>query len=241
MAYRLVIRAAGGEVRHVLAAGDNLVGSAGDCAIRLVEPTVSRRHAVVRVADGRIEVEDLGSRNGTLVSGQRLAGARSLAVGAPLVLGGLPAVVEEVPEGDLEAAVVFSPAGERNPGLPPPVGGSTDSVGSLVAFALDVLPMLVERLAQGADRPTMARAVGAALFECLPCLEVEILTDGGPVPAIVFTAARAEKPDSGSPVDEHVAGLSIHARFPGTGQARTYGRVVRAAAQLIACAAPTDG
>jgi DNA-binding NtrC family response regulator len=114
-------------------------------------------------------------------------------------------------------------------------------VGSLVAFALDVLPTLVERLALGVDRLTMARAVGAALFECLPCLEVEILAESGPVPAIIFTAARAEKPDSGSPVDEHVAGLSIHARFPGTGQARTYGRVVRAAAQLIACADLGDG
>lgn len=236
MAYRLVIQTAAGEVRHLLAPGDNLVGSAGECGIRLVEPTVSRRHAIVRVGEGSLEIEDLGSRNGTLVGGQRLTGTRPLAVGEPLVLGGLSAAVEEVPEGDLEPAVVLGSGGRPESDAPVPAAGPTDAVGSLVAFALEALPTLLERLAQGADRHTMARAVGAALFESLPCLEVEILATDGPAPAVVFTAARSERTDSGSPVDEHVDGLSIHTRFPGTGQARTYRRVVRAAAQLVACA-----
>ncbi|HPC82879.1 MAG TPA: sigma 54-interacting transcriptional regulator [Thermoanaerobaculaceae bacterium] len=238
MAYRLVIQTAAGEVRHVLASGDNLVGSAPGCAVRLLEPTVSRRHAILRVGENGLEIEDLGSRNGTLVGGVRLRGTRPLAVGEPLVLGGVSAAVEEVQAGDLEAAVVLGRNGLHDAGAPAPSGGATDAIGSLVAFALEALPALLERLAGGADRDTMARAVGAALFESLPCLEVEILTSGGPAPAVAFTAARSEKSDSGSPVDEHVGGLSVHVRFPGTSQARTYRRIVRAAAQLVACAGP---
>ena len=36
------------------------------------DPLVSRRHAVIRVAAGVLEVEDLGSLNGTWVNGERL-------------------------------------------------------------------------------------------------------------------------------------------------------------------------
>lgn len=44
------------------------------------DPEMSRRHAAIRVSDGGIELEDLGSTNGTLVDGVRIS--------APVMLGG---------------------------------------------------------------------------------------------------------------------------------------------------------
>jgi hypothetical protein len=46
-----------------------LIGRLSDCRITLADPNVSRRHAEVRVEDGRPVVVDLGSTNGTKVNG----------------------------------------------------------------------------------------------------------------------------------------------------------------------------
>jgi hypothetical protein len=46
-----------------------VMGRLPDCEITLADPNVSRRHAEVRVADGRTVVLDLGSTNGTKVNG----------------------------------------------------------------------------------------------------------------------------------------------------------------------------
>jgi hypothetical protein len=52
---------------------DGLVlGRAPECGVRLDEPSVSRRHAVVHGEPGRWSVEDCGSRNGTRVGPDRL-------------------------------------------------------------------------------------------------------------------------------------------------------------------------
>jgi pSer/pThr/pTyr-binding forkhead associated (FHA) protein len=62
----------GSQVRRFpLAAGEHVIGSGPDVEI-VLEPTgVSRRHASIRVlADGGAVVADLGSKNGTRVSGR---------------------------------------------------------------------------------------------------------------------------------------------------------------------------
>lgn len=49
------------------------IGRSGDLAIQLIGPTVSRHHAELRVeADGATVLCDLGSRNGTLMDGERI-------------------------------------------------------------------------------------------------------------------------------------------------------------------------
>jgi DNA-binding winged helix-turn-helix (wHTH) protein len=53
--------------------GDNLVGRAPECPISLASSTVSRHHARLVLLGGRAAVEDLGSKNGTYVRGQRIA------------------------------------------------------------------------------------------------------------------------------------------------------------------------
>ena len=45
--------------------GDLVLGRAAGCGLVLTDPDVSRRHAVVSVAEGRVSVADLGSSNGS--------------------------------------------------------------------------------------------------------------------------------------------------------------------------------
>jgi pSer/pThr/pTyr-binding forkhead associated (FHA) protein len=58
---------------------------------------VSRRHASVRPAGDALEVEDLGSRNGTWVNGARIAGAVRLAPGDRVRVGDTIFEVEAAP------------------------------------------------------------------------------------------------------------------------------------------------
>ena len=52
--------------------GEHTVGRAGDNAVKLPVPRVSKRHAVIRVEGDNLFVRDLGSTNGTEVNGQRI-------------------------------------------------------------------------------------------------------------------------------------------------------------------------
>jgi DNA-binding winged helix-turn-helix (wHTH) protein len=67
--------------------GEHLIGRGEDCQIRSDSASVSRHHAVVRVASERLLVEDLGSRNGTWVHGRRLAGPAELTAGDAVRVG----------------------------------------------------------------------------------------------------------------------------------------------------------
>lgn len=62
------------------------IGRAGDCDLVLDEPTVSRRHAVLRRTPEGWVILDAGSTNGTRLNGWRVTEAR-LRVGDELTLG----------------------------------------------------------------------------------------------------------------------------------------------------------
>jgi hypothetical protein len=63
----------GPGTRHVLDQGSNVLGRGTDADIRLPDTGVSRKHADVQLDGGTVTVEDLGSTNGTLVNGRRVA------------------------------------------------------------------------------------------------------------------------------------------------------------------------
>src|SRR3954467_8908021 len=56
--------------------------------IQVDDQEVSRRHAVIRPVPDGVEVEDLGSSNGTFLDGKRLEGKRTLTQAATLGVGG---------------------------------------------------------------------------------------------------------------------------------------------------------
>ena len=75
--------------RVVPVTGDRLlIGRGDDCGLTLDDPEVSRHHASVKpLADGRAEITDLGSGNGTIVDGRRISAPTVLDGGEELRLG----------------------------------------------------------------------------------------------------------------------------------------------------------
>jgi len=70
----LVVRSGGGRAGETfpVEAEQTTVGRSPDCDIFLDDVTVSRRHAVVKRQGDRIEIEDLGSLNGTFLNRRRI-------------------------------------------------------------------------------------------------------------------------------------------------------------------------
>ena len=62
-------------------AGAVTIGRIAECEVVLRDPSASRKHAQLRVDDGRVFVADLGSYNGTTVNGDPLTGERELRTG----------------------------------------------------------------------------------------------------------------------------------------------------------------
>jgi len=72
--YRLIW----GNREIALAPGENAIGRAEDSVVWVDDSSVSRRHARIRIDGSGAVLEDLGSKNGTLVHGRRIAGSRQL-------------------------------------------------------------------------------------------------------------------------------------------------------------------
>jgi pSer/pThr/pTyr-binding forkhead associated (FHA) protein len=66
------------------------------CEIIFPDPEVSRRHALIRLLDSEIAIEDLTSTNGTWINGKRITGIQALSVGDTLKCGNTVAEVREV-------------------------------------------------------------------------------------------------------------------------------------------------
>jgi hypothetical protein len=69
-----------------LASGRLLLGRSPACELVFSDDTVSRRHAELRIVDGRWMLRDLGSSNGTWVNGRRVVEAE-VAAGDEIALG----------------------------------------------------------------------------------------------------------------------------------------------------------
>ena len=70
----------------LLTSSQNLVGRDSSAEVVLSDPSVSRRHAMIRVDADRITVSDLGSQSGTQVDGEMVKGMR-ISVGDRVVIG----------------------------------------------------------------------------------------------------------------------------------------------------------
>jgi pSer/pThr/pTyr-binding forkhead associated (FHA) protein len=68
--------------------GDCVLGRAPHSFLVLSAEQVSREHAIVRIVDEKLEIEDLSSRNGTLVNGLRISGKHALDAGDVVEIGG---------------------------------------------------------------------------------------------------------------------------------------------------------
>ena len=60
-----------------------------ECKLRPNSDMVSRRHCMISVAEGRATIRDLGSRNGTIVNGEKISGEHELRTGDKIKIGPL--------------------------------------------------------------------------------------------------------------------------------------------------------
>src|SRR5438105_3392790 len=70
-----------------LHAGDNLIGRGDDAAISIESSKVSRQHANISVTATEVTIEDMGSKNGTFVGGERITSRRTLSDGDEISVG----------------------------------------------------------------------------------------------------------------------------------------------------------
>ena len=60
-----------GDDEFDLHQGENVIGRERDASVRIDAPSISRRHARIVITSDRATLEDLGSKNGTMVRGRR--------------------------------------------------------------------------------------------------------------------------------------------------------------------------
>ena len=85
-AYLIVLAGTGRGKMFKLESGDSIIGRSPRAAIRLVEEGVSREHAVVKLEQDDVVLEDLGSTNGTFCNGERVT-RHTLADGDKIMIG----------------------------------------------------------------------------------------------------------------------------------------------------------
>ena len=81
-----------------LAEGEFAIGRNATCQLSLDDPLVSRRHAVFHIAADEITLEDLGSRNGVLLNGQKIEGRVKVRPGDKVLIGSQELAVIQLPE-----------------------------------------------------------------------------------------------------------------------------------------------
>jgi DNA-binding winged helix-turn-helix (wHTH) protein len=79
-----------GRKEIVLREGENILGRGAESVEWFDRDTVSRRHARIVIDGETAIIEDLGSKNGTYLRGQRVEVASSLADGDEIRLGSVP-------------------------------------------------------------------------------------------------------------------------------------------------------
>jgi DNA-binding winged helix-turn-helix (wHTH) protein len=94
----------GGQARLVwgdrvlpLSAGENVLGRDKAAAVCLDAASVSRHHARILVERDRATLEDLGSKNGTSLNGERVRGATELRDGDTVRLGHVQLLFRSLP------------------------------------------------------------------------------------------------------------------------------------------------
>ena len=115
--YRLRGEVAGASRAYALHPGENWVGSVAGNAIVLPVRGVSRRHALLTLDPEGLTLEDMGSRNGTLVKGVRVQRTR-LRAGDEIRVGPVRLRLEEVEPEDTAIAITVRGGDSPAPGLP---------------------------------------------------------------------------------------------------------------------------
>lgn len=75
------------SIDHDLQDGKTIIGRSTECDICVLSSNVSRKHAMLELADDRLMFSDLGSSNGSFVNGQQVKAPLQLHTGDKLKIG----------------------------------------------------------------------------------------------------------------------------------------------------------
>jgi DNA-binding winged helix-turn-helix (wHTH) protein len=89
-----------------LTAGENILGRDPEAAVRIDDATVSRHHARIVIHRSRAALEDLGSKNGTWLRGERIATSASLSDGDEIRVGSVAMTFRCFPAGGSTATQI---------------------------------------------------------------------------------------------------------------------------------------
>jgi hypothetical protein len=111
--------------REIALAPGQTIGREG-CEIVMPDPEVSRRHALIRLLDADLAIEDLSSLNGTWINGERITGVRALAAGDSLRFGN---TIGKVREAGAATRIGDGPHRDAHGARQPPPGTPTGGGG----------------------------------------------------------------------------------------------------------------
>jgi putative peptide zinc metalloprotease protein len=106
--------------------GQLTIGRGDDSAVRLDDPTVSRRHARIVLGPTGPVIEDAGSRFGVLVDGEEVVAPRLLVAGAQIRLGNVALYMERAAPSSSDAPV--APGADANATVVVPIGATRDGL-----------------------------------------------------------------------------------------------------------------
>ncbi len=115
MAVLLEMSAPGEAIR--LPEGTSILGRGPECFIRVNDAAVSRRHAQLLLADNKLVLSDLDSRNGTWVNGVRLQGRQTLVQGDRITVGDHAFTVRFEAPASFEDMTPTGATGQTLPGM----------------------------------------------------------------------------------------------------------------------------
>ena len=80
--------------------GAHLIGRRPDCAVTIEDPSVSRVHARLEITRDVMRIEDLRSKNGTLVEGRRITEPTELLNRCEILIGEVSVKLARLDSGD---------------------------------------------------------------------------------------------------------------------------------------------
>lgn len=129
-----------------------VVGREEGADVLIDNPSVSRRHAEIRLGDNGWEVEDLGSSNGTFIGGQRTEGPQSIGLGDEIGFGKFSIIFgRALGEGEVPVATP-SPMADKPVPTPAPIMGGIEGT-------MHINPQEVKDLLKESDRKKRAHFI----------------------------------------------------------------------------------
>ncbi len=205
--------------------GRLVIGRAESCELPIDDPLVSRQHAALVVANDGVTAEDLGSRNGIRVNGERIERTKALMPGDVLLVGqstftlglGRDAVTDTIEQASTQRLPAFGLIGilgEKALAL-----GRADEAERLLGPQIE---LLIDELAQGkrVDAPAIDQA-------CTFSLQLAALFGTGKWVDVVFRIHRLLRRTCSSAIVDELYTVLRKVKQPSLVELREYLKVLR--------------